>query len=55
MNIMNKVNWTTVGKVAGYALTAAGGIVTAVISTKEAKKTTVETTEKLFKEYVENK
>ena len=49
------INWTKVGKIGGMLLTVAGGIVTTVISSKEAKKTTIETTEKLFKEYVENK
>lgn len=53
MNI--NINWTKVGKVAGIAMTAAGGILTAVIGAKETQKTTVETTEKLFEEYVKNK
>lgn len=49
------INWRTVGRVASVVLTVAGAIVSNVISAQDNKKTTVETTEKLFKEYVENK
>lgn len=49
-----KVNWSTVGKIASVVLSAAAGIVGVVSNMNENKKTTIETTEKLFKEYVEN-
>lgn len=58
MNIMEKINMDKVAKVAkvlGYALPAIGGIAAAFAGTHENKKTTIETTEKLFKEHVQNK
>ena len=52
---MGNINWTKVGKLGGMVLTIAGGIITSVVSAKENKKATIETTEKLFREYVEKK
>ena len=48
------VNWLKVGKVVSATLPLIAGAIGAVVSTKENKQTTIETTEKLFKEYVEN-
>ena len=49
------INWNTVGKVASVVLSAAAGIVGVVSNMNENKKTTIETTEKLFEEYIKNK
>ncbi len=50
-----KIDWLKVGKVFSVALPLVAGAVGAVVNSKETKQTTIETTEKLFKEYVENK
>lgn len=50
-----KVNWLKIGKVASIVLPLVGGAIGTVVNGKEHEKTTIETTEKLFKEYVENK
>lgn len=49
------INWLKVGKAASVVLPLVAGAVGAVVNSKETKQTTIETTEKLFKEYVENK
>ena len=49
------INWLKVGKITSAVLPLIAGVIGTVVSTKEAKQTTVETTEKLFKEYVQNK
>ncbi len=49
------INWLKIGKVASIALPLVAGAIGAVVNGKETEKTTIETTEKLFKEYVENK
>ena len=49
------INWLKIGKVATVALPLVASAIGAVINSKETKQTTIETTEKLFKEYVENK
>lgn len=47
------INWLKVGKVTSAVLPLIAGAIGAVVNTKEAKQNTIETTEKLFKEYVE--
>ena len=49
------ISWLKVGKITSAVLPLIAGVIGTVVSTKEAKQTTVETTEKLFKEYVQNK
>lgn len=49
------INWTKIAKIAGFVLPAVGGIAGAWANTQDNKKTTIETTEKIFKEYVEKK
>ena len=49
------INWTKVAKIAGVVLPAIGGVVGAWANTQENKKTTIESTEKFFKEYMQNK
>lgn len=49
-----KVNWLKVGKIVSATLPLVAGAIGAVVSTQENKQTTIETTEKLFKEYVES-
>lgn len=49
------INWLKIGKVASVVLPLIGGAVGSIVSAKDSKQTTIETTEKLFKEYVENK
>ena len=49
------INWLKIGKAASVVLPLIAGAVGAVVNSKETKQTTIETTEKLFKEYVENK
>lgn len=47
------INWLKIGKIAAGVLPVVAGAIGTVVSSKEAKKTTVETTEKLFREYIE--
>lgn len=47
------INWLKVGKIVSATLPLVAGAIGTVVSAKEAKQTTIETTEKLFKEYVE--
>lgn len=49
------INWLKVGKISSIVLPLVAGAVGAVVNSKETEKTTIETTEKLFKEYIENK
>ena len=49
------INWLMIGKAASVVLPLVAGAVGAVVNSKETKQTTIETTEKLFKEYVESK
>lgn len=49
------INWLKIGKAASVVLPLVAGAVGAVVNSKETKQTTIETTEKLFKEYVESK
>lgn len=49
------INLLKVGKVASVVLPLVGSVIGAVVSSKERKQETIETTEKLFKEYIENK
>lgn len=49
------VNWLKIGKIASIALPLVGGVIGSVVGGKEQEKKTVETTEKLFKDYIENK
>lgn len=49
------INWLKIGKAASVVLPLVAGAVGAVVNSKETKQTTIETTEKLFNEYVENK
>lgn len=49
------INWLKIGKAAFVVLSLVAGAVGAVVDSKETKQTTIETTEKLFKEYVESK
>lgn len=49
------INWLKIGKAASVVLPLVAGAVGAVVNSKETKQTTIETTEKLFKEYVKNK
>ena len=49
------INWVKIGKVVSIALPVVGGLIGSLVGAKESKQTTIETTEKLFKEYVENK
>lgn len=49
------INWLKVGKGASVVLPLIAGAIGAVVNSKETKQTTIETTEKLFKEYVESK
>lgn len=49
------INWLKIGKAASVVLPLVAGAVGAVVNSKETKQTTIEMTEKLFKEYVENK
>ena len=50
-----KVDWTKIAKIAGFVLPAIGGIAGAWANSQENKKIAIESTEKLFKKYVENK
>ena len=47
------INWLKVGKIVSATLPLIASAIGTVVSAKEAKQTTIETTEKLFKEYVE--
>lgn len=49
------INWLKIGKAVSIVLPLAAGAIGAVVNSKENERTTIETTEKLFKEYVENK
>lgn len=49
------INWIKVGRVASVALPIIGAVVSSVVGEKENKKVTIETTEKLFKEYIDGK
>lgn len=51
---MNK-KLLTVGKIASVVLPLIGSVIGAAVSGQERKQETIETTEKLFKEYIENK
>ena len=53
--IIVNINWNKVAKIAGYVLPAIGALVGGWANTQDNKKTTIETTEKLFEEYVKNK
>ena len=46
------VNWIKIGRIASVAFPIIGAIVSSVVGEKENRKTTIETTEKLFKEYI---
>lgn len=48
------INWLKIGKVASVVLPLVAGVIGSVVNSKESKQTTIETTEKLFKEYVES-
>lgn len=49
------VNWMKIGKLISYAMPIVGGIIGALVSEKEIKDTTIETTERMFKDYVNKK
>lgn len=49
------INLLKVGKVVSIALPIIGSAIGAVVNSKERKQETIEATEKLFKEYIENK
>lgn len=49
------INWLKIGKVVSIALPAIGGLIGSFVGAKENKQEVIDTTEKLFKEYVENK
>ena len=49
------VNWIKIGRIVSVALPIIGAIVSSVVGEKENRKTTIETTEKLFKEYIDRK
>ena len=49
------MNWLKIGKGVSVVLPLVAGAIGAVVNSKETKQTTIETTEKLFKEYVESK
>ncbi|MBQ1226214.1 MAG: hypothetical protein IIX75_03920 [Clostridia bacterium] len=49
------VNWLKIGKVASIVLPLVGGAIGSIVGGKEQEKKTIETTEKLFKEHIQNK
>lgn len=49
------INWLKVGKVASIVLSAAAGIVGAVVNMGEVKSVATEATKKLFEEQIKNK
>lgn len=49
------VDWIKIGKIASLALPIIGTIIGSVVGEKENKRAAIETTEKLFKEYIDRK
>jgi hypothetical protein len=48
------INWMKIGKACSIVLPIVAGTIGAVVNSKENEKTTIETTKKLFEEYVEH-